>query len=61
MDIRLILLDGHYPVGLDIVRLDVSGNSKRKSDIVWVKSDIVHQEVSGNVIFSQNPPLSSQT
>jgi hypothetical protein len=41
----------HYPVGSDIIRLEVSGISKLKSDIVQVKLDIIWWEVSGKHVF----------
>jgi hypothetical protein len=62
MNVGLKLSDEHCPIGSDIVRLEVFGNSKRKSDIVRVKPDIVgwDWEVPRNTIFSQNSPISSQ-
>jgi hypothetical protein len=52
----------------NIIRWGDSGNSNSKLDFVWVgsdivqvRSDIVRLEVSGNMICSQNSPLSSQT
>jgi hypothetical protein len=57
MNIRLKLSDRHCPVRLDIFRWEVPENSNCKSDIVWVKSDIVGWEVSGNTISSKIRPL----
>jgi hypothetical protein len=67
-DIVLKLSSGHCPLGPDFIHWEVSRISKCKSDIIWVKSDIVRwdQTLSGrrsleNTIFSQNLSLSSQT
>jgi hypothetical protein len=44
MNVDMKQSDGYYPVGPNIITWEVSGNSNCKSDIIWVKLDIVWWE-----------------
>jgi hypothetical protein len=52
---------GHYPIGSNIVRLEVFENSNCKSNIVQWDQTLSAERSLKNAIFSQNSSLSFQT